>query len=211
MVLNHTEIKRDENLPGHANELPAFIVKENPRLSEAEQLRLEKRARIFIKEAIIKMRGKQWDLASQELEDTRRVCKTLNWPEGLVHVDEMREMLVSKRASDSLETHSRVARERFTKNQSARAQRVLVEHTRLDQLHEASRERMSTLRNVIETSKTLEIGRLASMLNLDEAFVKNLASGWVDRFGFKIVGDKIIFGNGNRNDFIDALAKQFSS
>ncbi|HME52422.1 MAG TPA: hypothetical protein VKM55_09415 [Candidatus Lokiarchaeia archaeon] len=211
MAIKNSENKRDENLPGHLIEMPAFIVKENPRISEAEQLRLEKRARIFFKEAMVKMRGRQWDLALQDLEETRRICKIINWPEGSARIDEMREMLASKKSSDSIETHSRVARERFNKNQSARAQRVSAEHARLDQMHEAARERMLKLRNVIQSSKNLEIGRLAGMLDLDEAFVKNQASCWVDQFGFKISSNKIIFGNGKIDDFIDALDKQFSS
>lgn len=210
MATRKTEHEGVENFLGHVNELPSFVPIENPRITEDEQRRLEKRARIFFKEAMVKMRGKQWDLSSQDFEETRRICKSLSWQEGIAQVDKMRELLASRKSSDASETHSRVARERYNKNQMARAQRVTAEHARLDQLHQASEDRMTKLRKMIETSKNVEISRLAGLLNIDEAFVKDHVPTWADQFGFKTAANKIIFGNGNIDDFLDALGKQFS-
>ena len=211
MAIKNTEPKRDEKVLVHVNELPAFVPTENPRITEGEQLRLEKRARIFFKEAIAKMRGKQWDLTFQDIDETRRICKILNWQEGMAHLDKMRDIIASRKTEDALETHSRAARERFDKTRSARAERVTAEHDRLEKREQATQDRLEKLRNAIGTSKNLGISRLADMLEIDEASVKSHVSEWATEFGFKINADKIVFGNGKIDDFIDALDKQFST
>jgi hypothetical protein len=202
--------KRDEKTVNRLNELPAFVVKDNPRITEAEQLRLVKRSRIFFKEAMVKIRGKQWDLAAQDMDETRKICKVLGWQEGILYLDSMREVIASKKTSDVLETHSRIAQERYNKTRTARTQRVNAEHDRLDKMHQASQDRMLKLRSLIETSKTVDISRLAGILELDDVSVKNEVPEWVRQFGFKTKADKIIFNDGKITDFIDALDKQFS-
>ena len=211
MAIKNTGNKRDESAVNHVNELPAFVVKDNPRITDAEQLRLEKRAKIFFKEAMVKMRGKQWDMAGQDIDEVRKICKILGWQEGIIYIDSMHEVISSRKTNDVLETHSRLAQERFNKNRTARTQRVNAEHSRLDKLHQATQDRMAKLRNLIETSKNVEISRLAGILELDEAYVKKEVPEWVRQFGFKSNADKIIFNNGKIGDFIDALDKQFSS
>nr|MDO8112291.1 hypothetical protein [Candidatus Sigynarchaeota archaeon] len=197
MGFKETIIKGAKDLVDNMAALPSFFAKKNPRLTEDEQMRLEKKARLLFKESIMKMRGKQWQQSLQTLEGAKKLCIELDWQEGMIHADKIRDMVALKKENEEREQRERSAKERFDKKTRERTQREDAEQQRLDQLHKLDDDRVQKLKKLIKVSERVEIARISDILDVDEKIVWKNIVDWADQFGFKIAGKEIVFGKGN--------------
>jgi hypothetical protein len=91
-------------------------------------------------------------------------------------------------------------REKDKREAAAKAEQEAQEKSRIDKL-----------RKIVKVSKSLEIGRLASVLEIDEKKLWDRIFDWAEQFGFQIEKDTVIFGQGNTAGFMEELDKAFST
>lgn len=86
------------------------------------------------------------------------------------------------------------------------------EHEEQERTNKAikERQRIETLRKIVAVTESLEIDRLAKVLEIDSEEVWKNIFDWASKFGFKIKDDKIIFGTGDISGFVSELDRHFS-
>jgi hypothetical protein len=121
--------------------------------------------------------------------------------------EKIRGKIVARMQGDIIETTSTVIPPIMPPQYSGKQ----LEETSVVPPDGAEKERIDKLRKIIKVSTSLQISRLANLLDVDEEFVWNNIIDWAERFGFTIDNDKVVFGQGNTNAFIDDLDKKFSA
>ncbi len=188
-----------------SRELLPFVPKENARMTEDEQRRFEKKVRIYFHDAVMKMRGKQWDLALADVERAMKISSDLGWKEAADRAQSIRETIAQRRSSSTREASAKVAQARFDKRKSARLERVTAEHSRLEALQQGDQERLKEFVSRVKSAKKIDIASLASALELDEPSARARAAAIASQFGFKVDGPVILFEKGDKTGFIKSL------
>jgi hypothetical protein len=192
-----------------SKELAPFIPRENSRITEDEQRRFEKKVRVYLHDAVMKARGKQWDLALGDIERAMKVSADLGWKEATACAQSIRDTIAQRRSSSVREATAKVAQERFDKRKTERQQRESAEHARLDALTLENQKARHDFVSLVKSSKKVDIASLGSALGLDEAAARARANEVAGQFGFKVDGHAILFdGLEPRGDSFTAFSRR---
>ncbi len=131
--MNSSESVENSDLTELKGLLP-FITRNNPRIDELEQLRLEKRVRILFHDASKKMRGKQWEMALADIDRARKIGIDLFWKEAVACADLLRDKVAVEKSNSIRAASEKNSQERYDKRHLARLQRENAEHDRLAKL-----------------------------------------------------------------------------
>ncbi len=71
-------------------------------------------------------------------------------------------------------------------------------------------ERFAKLKKLVQVSKRLKVGQMAELLPMAERELNARLVDWAAEFGFTLDMDVVEFGEGKKDDFIDALNKEFA-
>lgn len=205
MEITETTKPGEKSAPEGGRELLPFVPKENARMTEDEQRRFEKKVRVYFHDAVMKVRGKQWDLSLADVERAMKISTDLGWKEAAAFAQSLRDIIMQRRSSNTREASAKVAQERFDKRKSARLQRVTAERTRLEVLQQGNQDRVREFASLVKTSKKIDIASLASALDLDEPSARARAAAMASQFGFKVDGPVILFEKGDKAGFIKSL------
>ncbi len=189
---------------------PFTKVQDNLHITEIEQSRLEQKTRLLYRQALSRIRGNQWEPAMQYIEQAKKICTVLQWVEGIAYGDGLIASLKSRKLDIARSIQSHDAQERSKKHHKARMEKEAAETIRLDEWHKKENQRVKEARGLITSLKSIEIAALADALNADERILSNHMTAWVEKFGFKLETNKIIFGHGNVNAFIDEINKKLA-
>ncbi len=205
MEFTETTKPGEKSAPEGGRELLPFVPKENARMTEDEQRRFEKKVRVYFHDAVMKVRGKQWDLALADVERAMKISTDLGWKEAVARAQSMRDIIAQRRSSSTREATAKVAQARFDKRKSARLERETAEHTRLEVLQQGNQDRLREFASLVKTAKKIEISSLASALDIDEPSARARATAAASQFGFKVDGPVIVFEKGDKAGFIKSL------
>ncbi len=97
MESTETEKSSKKNTSESNKELLPFVPRQNPRITEDDQLRFEKKIRVYFHSASMKVRGKQWDLALADIERAMRIANDIGWKEAAARAKLMRDVVEMKR------------------------------------------------------------------------------------------------------------------
>jgi hypothetical protein len=137
-----------------------------------------------------------------DIERARKLGVDLGWKETMAYADMMREQVAAKRLNSMREANEKVSQERFDRRRTARVQRETTEATRLVALGNADHDRVREFMAVVKASKKIEISSLAIALDINEATARERAIASASQFGFKVEGDSLSFGKGDKDKFL---------
>ncbi|MFX0103236.1 MAG: hypothetical protein ACFFCS_26965 [Candidatus Hodarchaeota archaeon] len=100
---------------------------------------------------------------------------------------------------------SKEIQEKFAKEQE-KQERIDLEEAK-KKVTRLEKERVEKLKTMIKVTEDMAITRMAKVLGMDEEDLWDRIFDWVNQFGFTIKDDKVLFGKGNVNGFIDELDK----
>ncbi|NMC07725.1 MAG: hypothetical protein GYA24_21100 [Candidatus Lokiarchaeota archaeon] len=76
---------------------------------------------------------------------------------------------------------------------------------------ETARVRFAKLKDVVEMSESIDIARLSKATDIDEDVIWDDVFNWCKKFGFKVNGNQLVFGSGDKVGFfkyIDGLLER---
>ncbi len=73
------------------------------------------------------------------------------------------------------------------------------------------KERLDNLRNMVQVSKRLKVSQMAAALGMSEKALWQRLFTWAKEFGFTVDQDTVEFGGGRKDEFINALEKEFAT